>query len=137
MNKGGTSKNSPFSIIHEYEGKIGLIDLHDQDAMTFYHYVEDYMSVPYRYHKNFSGYYTNEYGQKSYISYSLFVRNIKDGIETFLHPSEKLLWENQYYIGDKPNSGAGMRTIDCKVFCKFVESIINNSAENFLYRKNC
>ena len=52
LNKGGTSKNSPFSIIHEYEGKIGLIDLHDQDAMTFYHYVEDYMSVPYRYHKN-------------------------------------------------------------------------------------
>ncbi len=134
-NRGGTSKESPFALIHKYNGKICLIDLHDQDAMTFYHYVEDYLSVPYRYHKNFNGRYINFDGKSSLKSYSLYVRNLEKGVETYLSPAEKMFWENKLYIGDKPYLGSGFRSIEAQKFCSFVENIINKSAENVLFRK--
>ena len=43
-NKGATAFDSPFALIRKLNGKIGIIDLSDQNCMTFYHYVEDYLS---------------------------------------------------------------------------------------------
>ncbi len=134
-NKGGTSNNSPFALIHKYNGKICLIDLHDQDAMTFYHYVEDYLSVSYRYHKKFKGRYINFNGQSSLSTFSLYVRNLEKGVETYLSPAEKMLWENKLYIGDQPFKRSGLRSIEAQKFCLFVEKIIYESAENILFRK--
>jgi len=135
QNIGATSSDSPFALIRKLNGKIGIIDLSDQDSMTFYHYVEDYLSVPYRYNKIFNGKYINENGNEVFSSYSLNVRNLDEGIETFLYSAEEMLWENKFYVGEKPLSGAGLRVIDCQVFCEFVEKFID-SPENKLYKIN-
>src|SRR5690349_414037 len=74
INSSGYGTDSPFGLLHRWGGKIAILDLPDQDAMTFYHYVEECHQVPWRYHKRFTGPYTGWDGNTTERTFGLFVR---------------------------------------------------------------
>ena len=133
-NKGGYSKDSPFGLLNELGGQIAVLDLPDQSSMTFYHFIEEVNQVHYRFHKTFSGLYVKKNGDKEKRTYSLFVRDLHAGVETWLDPCEKLLWENKIYKGERPNFGSGLRSVKCSVMTEFVSSKIKDEPKDFLYR---
>ena len=59
--------------------------------MTFHHHVEEMMSVPYRYMKNFTGDYIDLDGNKLEKTYSIYVRNLNEKVQTELEPIGKKL----------------------------------------------
>lgn len=125
-NESGYSEDSPFGILKRLNGKIGSIDLEDQNSMTFYHHVEEVKKVDYRYFKNFVGKYTDCQGNTSEKSYKLFVRNIDQGILTDVNPAGELMWKNGLYKGHRPRVESGMRIIKSKEMFDFVSNIIDN-----------
>ena len=129
--------DSPFGILHRQNGKIASLGLPDQHSMTFYHYVEEMNNVPYRYHKTFTGLYVDAAGHQEKKSYSIFVRNLELGVETFLHNAEDLLWKKGVYKGHRYNQESGLRTTHAEDFYNTVSSIIQNgNFENMLMRYN-
>lgn len=133
-NFSGYGSDSPFSILHKINGKIGVIDLPDQNSMTFYHYVEESNNVPYRYHKKFTGDYTGLDGVTSQKTYGLFVRDIEKGVFTNVDPMGEILWDKGLYIGFRPGTDCGLRVIKAKPLFDEVSKIINaGSAKGILY----
>ncbi len=53
-NFSGYGPDSPFAVLRALDGKVAILDLVDQDSMTFYHHVEEMHDVPYRHHKTFT-----------------------------------------------------------------------------------
>jgi len=123
-NESAFSAESPFGILTKLDGKIGVIDLDDQDSMTYYHHVEQMCNVEYRYHKKFTGLYTSDEGLTSSKTYSIFVRKIENGVITTVNPMGKLLWRNRLYKGWLPGQYSGLRTIKVREMFSFVEDII-------------
>lgn len=108
-NKSAYGADSPFAALLELGGKVAVLDLQDQDSMTFYHHVEELHDVDYRYHKNFSGTYIDRQGVPSERDYSIFVRDLERGILTSVNRMGDLLWKLGVYSGDKPKQGSGLR----------------------------
>ncbi|MCF7945121.1 MAG: AAC(3) family N-acetyltransferase [Spirochaetia bacterium] len=134
-NYSGYGSDSPFSLLRLMNGKIAVLDLQDQNSMTFYHHVEEMNEVDYRYHKEFSALYTDVFGITEKKTYSLFVRNLKKNVLTHVNPTGELLWEKGLYHGDRPNIGSGLRVIKANDMFDFVSNIITSGkAKNFLYR---
>jgi aminoglycoside 3-N-acetyltransferase len=123
-NTSAYSSESPFAILNELDGKIGVIDLQDQDSMTFYHHVEQICNVEYRYHKNFTGLYTCDKGLTSSKTYSIFVRKMEEGVVTSVNTMGELLWKNRLYKGYLPGENSGLRTINAREMYSFVEDTI-------------
>ncbi len=133
-NFSGYGEDSPFAKIHELNGKIAVLDLPDQNSMTFYHYVEEACKVDYRYHKKFSALYTDENNNTQHETFGLFVRNVEKGVLTKVNPMGELLWNKGFYSGDRPKTGTGLRTISTKTLYDETESIIKNgNAKGLLY----
>lgn len=134
-NFSGYGADSPFAILLEMGGKIAVLDLPDQDSMTFYHHVEEMHEVDYRHHKIFSGSYTNSSGTTENRDYGLFVRNIEEGVLTHVNPAGELMWYNGLYRGSRPNEGSGLRVVTAQDVYDFTSDIIkSNKAKNILYR---
>ena len=114
-NFSGYGSDSPFSKLRELDGKIAVIDLDDQQSMTFYHHVEEMCAVNYRYHKIFEGAYTNILGICNLRQYSLFVRDLEAGIVTDVNRMGDILWREGLYKGNLPNIGNGLRSISANV----------------------
>jgi len=137
-NESGYGKDSPFGLLHKLNGKIGSLDLDDQNSMTFYHYIEECLKVDYRYFKSFDGEYIDEKGISSMKQYKLFVRDIERNVLTHVNPAGDLMWKAGLYLGDRPKLKAGLRTINSKEMFNFVSKLIqNNEAEGnlFMYGK--
>lgn len=133
-NFSGYGADSPFAILRELDGKIAVLDLPDQNSMTFYHYVEEMHKVPYRYMKTFTGKYTDEEGKTEIRTYGLFVRDTEKKVLTYVNPTGELLWENGLYTGFKPYEGSGLRTISSRRMYDFVSNIIKSGkARGLLY----
>lgn len=133
-NFSGYGSDSPFAVLRELDGKIGVIDLFDQDSMTFYHHIEEMHDVPYRYHKEFTGKYTDANGITTERTYGLFVRNIEKGVLTDVNPMGELLWEKGLYTGDRPKEGIGFRVISANKMYEEVSKVIKSGrAEELLY----
>lgn len=134
-NFSGYGSDSPFAVLRKMNGRIAVLDLPDQNSMTFYHHVEEMLEVEYRHHKSFSGNYTDEAGNTESKKYGLFVRNIEKGVITHVDPAGELMWENGLYSGCRPNHGSGLRTIPAQSMYEFVSDIITSGkAKNTLYR---
>lgn len=134
-NFSGYGKDSPFAELLKIDGKIAVLDLPDQNSMTFYHHVEEMMDVPYRYHKNFTSKYTDLIGSTELKTYGLFVRDIEKGVKTYVNPIGDLLWKKELYKGSKPGEGNGLRVISARKIYDFVSDIIiSGKAEGLLYR---
>ncbi len=135
-NYSGYGADSPFGILRELDGKIAVLDLPDQDSMTFYHHIEEMHQVPYRYFKEFSGAYTDARRVTTQKTYSLFVRDLEKGVLTYVNPMGELLWSNNLYTGDRPNKGNGLRVISARRMYDFVSKIIESGqAYGLLYIK--
>ncbi len=80
---------SVFHILHQLDGKILVIGLPWQQSMTFVHYVEEQLQIPYRYFKAFPGRYRDATGEISEREYFLYVRNEEMGVETYVHDAER------------------------------------------------
>ncbi len=134
-NFSGYGEDSPFGLLKTLGGKIGVLDLDDQNSMTFYHHVEEVSAVDYRYHKTFTGAYTARDGTTSERTYGLFVRKVEDGVTTHVNPAGELLWREGLYKGSRPKEGSGLRTIDANAMFAFVREIIRSGrALDLLYR---
>lgn len=70
---------SPFQYLHENHAKQVLFDIEAYQGLTFGHYVEQAVKVPYRYSKYFSGRYVDEKGRAEVRVYSMYVR--KAGVD--------------------------------------------------------
>ncbi|TDO96978.1 AAC(3) family N-acetyltransferase [Marinomonas balearica] len=134
-NFSGYGEDSPFSVLRKMNGRIAVLDLPDQNSMTFYHHVEEMMEVDYRYHKTFSSDYTDELGNTELKTYGLFVRNIEKGILTHVNPAGELMWKEGLYTGCRPKEGSGLRTVSAQEMYEFTSNIIQSGkAKNTLYR---
>jgi len=134
-NKSGYAENSPFGILRELKGKIAVLDLEDQNSMTFYHHIEEMNGVHYRFLKEFLAPYVNVNGCERMAAYSIFVRKLDLGVTTHLNPTGELLWKNNLYHGERPFKGSGLRVIDADSMFNFVTDLIRQGrAEGFLYR---
>jgi aminoglycoside 3-N-acetyltransferase len=133
-NFSGYGQDSPFAILHRLGGKIGVIDLPDQHSMTFYHYVEESLNAPYRYHKTFSAQYIDESGAESTKTFGLFVRNIEEGVITKVDPMGEILWEKGLYTGCRPAQGCGLRVISAPMMFDEVSAVLKEGrARGLLY----
>lgn len=135
-NESGYGADSPFALLREMNGKIGVLDLPDQNSMTFYHHMEEMCLVDYRYFKKFSADYTGYEGLTASRTYSLFVRNLERGILTSVDRAGELLWSERLYSGERPLVGAGLRTIVAReMFERIVRLIQAGDAGQFLYEE--
>lgn len=134
-NTSGYGADSPFALLRQFEGQIAVLDLPDQRSMTFYHHVEEMCQVPYRYHKFFEAGYLGEDGQESLKRYSIFVRDLDQGVLTHVDPAGERLWKAGLYSGERPGIGNGLRVIGACAMFEFVCGLISNGlAENNLFR---
>ncbi|MFC1499727.1 AAC(3) family N-acetyltransferase [Candidatus Zixiibacteriota bacterium] len=134
-NYSGYGSDSPFAKLQEMDGKIAVLDLPDQHSMTFYHHVEEMHDVAYRYHKKFTGDYTDSSGKTESRTYGLFVRDMEKGILTHVNPAGELMWQQGLYSGSRPGEGSGLRVISSRQMYAFVSGIIRSGrAENLLFR---
>jgi aminoglycoside 3-N-acetyltransferase len=133
-NVSGYAQDSPFGILLELNGTIAVLDLDDQNSMTFYHHVEEMKGVPYRYFKAFTGTYTGLDGVPTQRTYTLFVRDIDRGIVTDVNAAGEMLWERGLYRGDRPGIGSGLRTIRARAMFDVVAGLIDSGrAQGTLY----
>lgn len=134
-NYSGYGDDSPFAMLRKLNGKIAVLDIEENGSMTFHHHVEEMMSVPYRYMKDFKGKYIDKTGNQSEKTYAIYVRNLDAKIETYLNPIGEKLWIEKIYKGFRPYEGAGLRVGNAnEIFC-FVEQIIDRGdALGNLYR---
>lgn len=134
-NFSGYGTDSPFAVLREMKGKIAVLDLPDQDSMTFYHHVEEMHEVNYRHHKVFNGNYTDASGATETRDYGLFVRNVDEGVLTHVNPAGELMWDKKLYSGFRPNEGSGLRVVTAQDVYDFASDVIkSNKAKNTLYR---
>jgi len=133
-NYSGYGNDSPFAKIHDLNGKIAVLNLPEQNSMTFYHYIEEMNQVAYRYYKEFSGLYTDAGGVSTNRTYSIYVRDIEKGVVTDVNPVGELLWEKGLYTGDRCNQGNGLRVVEARKLYDFVTEIIQSGrAKGLLY----
>lgn len=128
-------EDSIFNWITKVEGKIVIINLTDQNSMTYYHHIEEIMNVKWRFHKNFTGEYIdfNQIAKKT--TAKIFVRDIAKGIKTDVNNMEKILWSKNLYKSKYLNKKKGCRSIQVKDLKKEVTDIIKlNKAKGILYR---
>ncbi len=134
-NFSGYGPDSPFGMLREMHGKVAVLDLEDQNSMTLYHHVEELHNVPYRYHKKFTGAYTDSNGETTTRTYGLFVRDLEQGVLTHVNPTGDLLWAAGLYTGDRPKQRAGLRVIWADDMYAFVsEIILSGKALGLLYQ---
>ena len=80
-------KNTFFDFFYKNNGKVICIGC-DLDRITFIHYLEQKLMVPYRYFKFFDGFVINQ-RDKTEIKTRYFVRNLKSDLVTDLSIFEK------------------------------------------------
>jgi aminoglycoside 3-N-acetyltransferase len=133
-NRSGYGHDSPFAMLRKMNGIVGVLDLPDQDSMTFIHHVEEMLDVPYRYHKDFSGRYIDADGAASVRTFSIFVRDTEKGVRTSANRMGERLWDKGLYSGNRPKDASGLRLIDANALFNEVASVIRaGEAKDFLY----
>ena len=133
-NRSAYGPDSPFAMLWELDGQIAVIDLPDQHSMTFYHHVEEMLEVPYRYHKDFTADYTGHDGVLAQKTFSIFVRDLQNRVQTSVDRMGERLWSDGHYKGQRPGMGNGLRVINAGVLFEEVRNVIEQGqAKEFLY----
>jgi aminoglycoside 3-N-acetyltransferase len=134
-NDSGYGPDSPFALLRALGGRIAVLDLPDQQSLTFYHHVEETLAVPWRYHKRFAGPYIGQDGIETRREFGLFVRDLERGVRTHVDPMGERLWAEGLYVGERPGRGGGLRTIAAAPLFDAVAQVIEaGQAEGLLYR---
>ncbi len=85
--------DSPFGFLHRHRGKMLMIGLSYRHCFAFVHFVEEQEKAHYRYLKDFSGEYVREDEKVEIRTYSMYVRDLERGVESFSDPIGKILEE--------------------------------------------
>ena len=126
--------DSIFSWLTDVNGKIAIINLPDQNSMTYYHYVEELFKVEWRYYKDFYGNYIDFEGNEKKSKARIFVRDEGKGVKTDVTNMERILWEKKFYKAKECFSNKNCRSIKVQDLKKEVSNIIKlNKAEGILY----
>ncbi len=76
-NQDAWSDAGPFTYLRDNNGKQLFFDIEAHQGITFGHYVEQCVDVPYRHPKYFFGEYTDKYGVTEKRCYSMYVRDLE------------------------------------------------------------
>ncbi len=126
--------DSPFAIARKLNGKIAVLDVPDRHSMTYFHYVEEVLEVPFRFHKEFRGEYVDLNGETIVKECSIFVRDIDAGVVPCLDKMGERLWEQGVYKGYRPYEESGLRVAPATTIFDAVSSVIQSGcAEGLLY----
>ncbi len=87
-NKSSFGKDSPFAYVTEHHFKNLLIDKDCQHSFVYVHYVEEQVGISYRYLKDFTADYTDEFGETKQATYSMNVRNLDMDVFITIYPLE-------------------------------------------------
>ena len=107
-NKEAFGEDSIFGYLHRNKAKGFVIGLPILSGLTFVHYVEQCVGVPYRYSKNFTAGYIDENGVESVKTYSMYVRDLEmdprhiDGFKPLSHIMEKEGVSKDYLFNGVP-----------------------------------
>ncbi|MDR5831971.1 AAC(3) family N-acetyltransferase [Caballeronia sp. LP006] len=135
-NVSGYSDDSPFGMLRRLDGKIAVLDLPDQNSMTFYHHVEEVLRVPYRYFKSFTAEYCGAGRALTTKTYRVYVRDIEQGVLTHVDPAGEIMWREGLYAGARPGTGNGVRSVRARRMFDFVADVIQTGkAEGLLYTR--
>lgn len=74
--KDAFGEDSIFAYLHEKKAKALVVGIPPMHGLTFCHYVEQKVGVPYRYLKDFTAAYTDYEGILSEKTYSMYVRDL-------------------------------------------------------------
>jgi aminoglycoside 3-N-acetyltransferase len=136
VNYSAYGEESPFSLLRRAGAQIAVLDVSEDDSMTFYHHVEEVLEVKYRFHKKISGSYTDFAGKEGIRDFDLFARYIEKDFEVSvnLDPMGEIAWQNGLYLGDRPKVGSGFRVVEAtNLFRLTAEVISRGEAEGALY----
>jgi len=88
-NKSSFGIDSPFTYITEHYFKNLLIDKDCQHSFVYVHYVEEQVGISYRYLKDFTADYTDEFGETKQATYSMNVRDLELDVFITIYPLEE------------------------------------------------
>jgi aminoglycoside 3-N-acetyltransferase len=129
-NYSGLGAYSPFGILHHMDGEIMVVNLKDTNSMTFYHYVEEVLKVPYKELKEIEGQYWDKDGILSTRKYAISIR--KPGVLRIAQP----MWEILEGKGLYKHKTEYIRTIKARVLFNEIAEVINTGkAEGILWKK--
>ena len=134
-NYSALGRESIFNWLVENNGKISILNLNDQNSMTFYHHVEELLGASWRVKKIFKGKYETFQDDIIDVDATIYVRDLKKGVKTDVNNMEKLLWSKNLYKSNIKNSNKGLRSIFSTILKKEVETVIKSNLGNkMLYR---
>ena len=129
-NQDAWSHNSPFYYFQTHGAKQLLFNIESYQGLTFGHYIEQDVGVPYRHPKYFFGNYTDENGITEKRMYSMYVRDIDVEAECGIHNdwliensvAKRVLWE-----------GNTLTIVDLQKSYPIIKNdMINNNGRNTL-----
>ena len=88
-NKSSFGADSPFTYVTEHHFKNLLIDKDCQHSFVYVHYVEEQVGISYRYLKDFTADYTDEFGNTRQATYSMNVRDLDLDVQITIYPLEE------------------------------------------------
>lgn len=130
----GIGKGSPFDILYKNNGKIAILNLRENDSMSFYHFVEQMHDVDYRHVIDFKVSYTDN-KDNEIKDYGYYARKRDEGVVTDVEKMGKILWEKKLYKGFHYNMGNRLRTIRAKDVYRETSKVIQlRKANGILYK---
>jgi aminoglycoside 3-N-acetyltransferase len=130
-------KETIFEFLYKKNAKALVIGLPILAGLTYVHHVETMVRVPYRYDKNFTGEYIDEYGKKSEKTYSMYVRDLEmnaleiNGFEPLAKIIGKMGLSKNYNINK-----VDFHVLNLRVITPIIEKDIleNDSRNMYVYK---
>ena len=135
--KSSFGQSTIFDFMNQNNAKALVIGLPSLQGLTFIHYVEKMVGVPYRYDKDFTGLYIDELGNQEEKTYTMYVRDL---VMNPLHingfePLSKLIEKQNLSITKKIN-GIEFHCINLSGIVPVIEKdILENDSKN-MYKYN-
>ena len=133
-NQEAWGKASPFYYLHHNGGKELDLNVSGLRSMTFKHYVEMSVKVPYRYPKYFIGNYTDENGVTEERCYSMYVR----ALDVSCKSSQNNAFFEETKVGQTvPFHNIELHVIDLpKAYEVLKDDLLNNGGANVYHFEN-
>ncbi len=129
-NQDAWSHASPFYYLQINHAKQLLFNIEAYQGLTFGHYLEQEVAVPYRHTKYFFGVYTDETGIKEKRMYSMYVRDMNVDSGCGIHNS----WLIEKGVAQKTEwEGNVLTVVDLQQSYYIIrDDLLNNNGENTL-----
>lgn len=129
-NQDAWSHASPFYYLQTNHAKQLLFNIEAYQGLTFAHYLEQEVAVPYRHSKYFFGEYTDENGMIETRMYSMYVRDTEVDVACGIHND----WLIENRVAQKTNwIGNVITVVDLqKSYLLLRDDMVNNNGKNTL-----